>query len=296
MQSEKIVSVAIPVYNGEAYLELALQTLVYQDYPFLEIIIADNCSTDKTPEICQKFRAKDKRIRYIRNDTNLGALVSFNNLISEASGDYFMWLASDDMREPSFISGLVKLLEDPSVSIAFCIPNAIDEQGIFLGDAPKFKQLIGKNTFDGLCRYILQGEIWGKANLIYGLMRRDQVLETKGIRMWGWGEWGSDMHFVFLMLTKGKVALLDSVLFYKRIVGFVPKESEKPNIKRISWSMFFPLRPKFKAFVKPYYIFIGYMFGYVQIAFRARLNLFEKITILLLSLYRIIIYPIKYSN
>jgi glycosyltransferase involved in cell wall biosynthesis len=302
MDHEKIVSVGVPVFNGERFLRNALQSLLDQDYPYLEIIISDNSSTDGTANICKEFMSKDKRIKYSRNSCNIGGAANFNKLIDAASGEYFMWFACDDLLKQNYVSKLVQLLDDKSNSIAFCIPNAIDENGKFLGDAPKFKQLVGKNKFDGLCRFLLQGEIWGKANITYGLMRRKQIQKTKGFKTWGWGEWGGDMHLVFNLLTMGKLVLQEEILFYKRITGYMKPTSQTApktpysGVKtalRYYKSTLNLFKIKLIAEIKSFFMFSGYLVGYVQIAFQSDLNLFQKFILSMLCLYRAIIYPVR---
>src|SRR2546425_9420098 len=93
------VSVGLPVYNGERYLAEALDSLLTQSYEDFELIICDNASTDRTGEIARSYAAKDKRVRYARNDKNLGAGGNFRRGFALASGEYFRWAASDDVCE-----------------------------------------------------------------------------------------------------------------------------------------------------------------------------------------------------
>ena len=73
-----LVSIGLPVYNGERYLAEAIESLLAQDYQNIEIIICDNASIDTTPQICQQFQQKDSRIQYFQNKTNIGASNNFN--------------------------------------------------------------------------------------------------------------------------------------------------------------------------------------------------------------------------
>ena len=68
-----LVSLAIPVYNGKAYLVDAITSCLAQDYDNFELIISDNASTDGTERICREFATKDARVKYFRNEKNLGA-------------------------------------------------------------------------------------------------------------------------------------------------------------------------------------------------------------------------------
>jgi GT2 family glycosyltransferase len=72
------VSIELPVFNGEEFLSSAIASILAQTYPDFELIISDNASTDRTETICREYAASDRRIRYYRNDRNLGAAVNFN--------------------------------------------------------------------------------------------------------------------------------------------------------------------------------------------------------------------------
>lgn len=115
-----IATIGIPVYQGENYLDETLQAARAQDYGALEIVVADNASTDATPEIIASHVAVDDRVRVITNLENLGAAENYNIAFRESRGKYFAWNAHDDYTSPDFISEGVKVLEnDPTAVIAF---------------------------------------------------------------------------------------------------------------------------------------------------------------------------------
>src|SRR5215467_3755986 len=97
------VSLAIPVYNGGRFIAETIRSILNQDYENFELIITDNASTDRTEEICREFSASDRRIKYIRNDHNLGAGPNFNRGFELSSGYYFKWCACDDLLSPNFV-------------------------------------------------------------------------------------------------------------------------------------------------------------------------------------------------
>ena len=106
-----LVSIGLPVFNGEKSLSNALNSLLKQDYANLEIIISDNGSTDRTSQICKDFMQKDSRIKYYRSSENRGSNWNFNRVFELSSGKYFMWAAHDDLRELSFVRVCVEKLE-----------------------------------------------------------------------------------------------------------------------------------------------------------------------------------------
>jgi glycosyltransferase involved in cell wall biosynthesis len=135
VESEKIptISIGIPVYNGENYLEQTLQSLLAQTCKDFEIIITDNASNDRTREICQKYVALDPRVRYFRNATNLGCTGNFNIVFQYARGKYFKWAPHDDLYDPKFLEKCVEPLErDPGIILCYARTSIIDENGKFV--------------------------------------------------------------------------------------------------------------------------------------------------------------------
>lgn len=114
-----LVSVGVPVFNGEATLDRALGALVRQSYQNLEIVIGDNGSEDRTEEICRRFAASEPRCTYVRSPVNRGAAENFGDLFRRSSGSLFMWTAADDELDPLFVeSGVEYLKQNPAVVLA----------------------------------------------------------------------------------------------------------------------------------------------------------------------------------
>jgi glycosyltransferase involved in cell wall biosynthesis len=124
------VSIGVPVHNGEKFLAAALESLLRQTFVDLEVVVSDNASTDATPEIVQAFARRDPRVRYHRNQTNIGAAPNFNLTVDLARGEFFKWAAHDDVLAPSFVERCVEALDrDPSLVLAYPKVKYIDEQG-----------------------------------------------------------------------------------------------------------------------------------------------------------------------
>src|SRR5215207_1517689 len=105
------VSVGLPVYNGENYLAEAIDSVLAQTYQNFELIISDNASTDSTEEICRDYAARDRRIRYFREPQNRGAAWNFNHTFELARGEYFKWVAHDDVIGPQYLARTVDQLD-----------------------------------------------------------------------------------------------------------------------------------------------------------------------------------------
>ncbi|MDB0021068.1 glycosyltransferase family 2 protein [Candidatus Pseudothioglobus singularis] len=127
-KSKPLVSICIPVFNGENYLLECVNSALQQDYSNLEILIMDNFSTDSTQLIVSKI--DDNRMRYVRNNKNIGALNNFSKCVDECLGEYFVLLPHDDLLLPGFVSEYVKRLQDKAVGLVYSSVNVINAKGI----------------------------------------------------------------------------------------------------------------------------------------------------------------------
>lgn len=106
-----IISIGLPIYNGEYFLRKSLDSILSQTIENFELIISDNGSTDKTSEICLEYIKKDKRINYFRQEKNIGPLRNFTFVLNKAKAKYFAWTAVDDYILPTFIEKNILILE-----------------------------------------------------------------------------------------------------------------------------------------------------------------------------------------
>ena len=99
----RLLSVGLPVYNGENYLESALDAVLGQTLDDFELVVCDNASTDRTPELVLSRASTDARIRYVRHPENLGAAPNYNStLAASEQSRYYVWIAHDDVVYPRF--------------------------------------------------------------------------------------------------------------------------------------------------------------------------------------------------
>jgi glycosyltransferase involved in cell wall biosynthesis len=127
-----VVSIGVPVYNGERFVGEALTSLLAQDFGDIEVVVSDNASTDGTEEICRDLAASDRRLRYVRHPVNRGGAANFNAAFHLRHPDarYFKWAASDDVHDPAYLSTVLEALRsDASAVVGHCRTSDIDEQG-----------------------------------------------------------------------------------------------------------------------------------------------------------------------
>ncbi len=177
------VSIGLPVYNGEDFLKYALDSLLSQTFRDFELIISDNASTDNTPKICQEYVLRDKRIRYIRQNNNMGALWNFNFVLKESNKEYFIWVASDDKLHPEFLQKNIDILEKNKnvvCSIGDVIYSDVINYEFKLNNDTKkiFRQRYVKSTYGTYESKVRTYLKFFQASMIYGLYRRDKLQKS----------------------------------------------------------------------------------------------------------------------
>ncbi len=125
-----VISILLPVYNGERYLEEAINSALSQSFSDFELIMSDDDSKDGSREIIERFRKQDSRINFVRNEENKGLFANYNQCLSMASGKYIKPFAQDDIFAPAAIERMLELMEgDDSIALVSCACNIIDAQG-----------------------------------------------------------------------------------------------------------------------------------------------------------------------
>jgi len=223
------VSIGLPVFNGENYLEKALDSILAQTYSDFELIISDNASTDRTAEICRAYAAKDERIRYFRNETNLGAAKNFNRVFELSSGEYFKWAAHDDLCTPGYLERCVEILDrEPDVVLCYPKTSIIDQNGEFV-----------KNYFDGFNlrspkpheRFQDFFHAPGLCNPIFGLIRASALKRTPLIGSYT----ASDRVLLGELALLGQFYEVPEYLFFRRNHTQTSVRANPDLVERIAW-------------------------------------------------------------
>jgi glycosyltransferase involved in cell wall biosynthesis len=204
------VSIGIPVYNGEKYLEDALNSILKQTYKDFELIFADNASNDRTRKICLGYAQMDPRVRYHRNERNIGAAPNHNLLFHLARGEYFKWAAYDDVIAPDFLARCVEVLDNhPDVVLCMPMTGRIDENGKYLGN---YEYIAGADLPDRLKGFRNFALYNRSGNFIYGLMRASSLSQTSLHGSYP----SSDLTFLAELALYGKFHVLPEYLFFRR--------------------------------------------------------------------------------
>ncbi|TGU70059.1 glycosyltransferase family 2 protein [Geomonas terrae] len=119
--TQPLVSVCIPAYNGAAFIGQTLESVIAQSYENVEILVGNNCSTDATGEIIDRFCARDPRVVHVRHEKNLGYVGNLNTLFAMAKGEYVAFYHADDVYQPTLVQKEVEILDaNPEVGAVFC--------------------------------------------------------------------------------------------------------------------------------------------------------------------------------
>jgi glycosyltransferase involved in cell wall biosynthesis len=209
--SAPLLGIGLAVYNGEKYLRQALDTLLAQDINDLELVISDNASTDRTQAICMEYAAADSRIRYSRNDRNIGAASNFNRVFELSRGKYFMWGSDDDLWDPRFARLCVERLErSPQAVLCTSVLGLIDEEGSALTGWP-YRNL----DTEGMSVESRVHELIARtsATSIYGVIRHESLRAT-GLMS---PDFGSDIRVLLELLLMGESLVVRETLFHYRL-------------------------------------------------------------------------------
>jgi Glycosyl transferase family 2 len=182
------ISIGLPVYNGEKFLPEVIENFLSQTFADIEIVIGDNASTDSTPQICRAYAARDTRVRYFRNEKNLGAIVNFNRVFELAQAPLFKWAAHEDLYLGTYLGSCVRIVENPDV-LAHSGTALIDEKWCHLSIRPHPTSFMDPRTGAGQPGHRRQLSCFGAllagaverpvGSHMFGVMRREALAQTQ---------------------------------------------------------------------------------------------------------------------
>jgi glycosyltransferase involved in cell wall biosynthesis len=212
LNANPFVTVGVPVYNGEAYLREALNSILNQTFRDFELIISDNASTDRTQEICEAYAAREPRIEYLRNSRNVGAAENYNIVFRAARGRYFKWAAHDDTCAPEFLELCISELErDESVVLCYPTTMIVDQAGGHLGEYTREIEYMGATPAQRFRDWMYRRP-GGECNAVFGVMRTATLAQTPLIGKY----MASDVILLGEMVLRGKVRKIPETLFFRR--------------------------------------------------------------------------------
>ena len=223
------VTIGLPVFNGENFLAEAVESILTQTFMDFELVISDNASTDRTEQICRDFAARDSRIRYFRNNENMGASWNFNRVFELARGVYFKWAAHDDRCEPEYLERCVKVLdENAEVVLAYPRALSIDMQGNL---CPSGEHDLHEDAPDPWERFRFLIWVEHGCTLIFGLIRADVLRKTPLMGSYI----GSDRILIAELSLHGPFRRIPEMLFIHRDHAARSVRAYELGLPRLAW-------------------------------------------------------------
>jgi glycosyltransferase involved in cell wall biosynthesis len=210
VSASPLITIGLPVYNSERYLRQSLDSLLAQTYTDFLLVISDNASTDGTARICREAAAADRRIRYFRNDTNIGNPGNFNRVFKLTTTRYLKWSTADDFWEATFLERALDVMEGDS-TLALCYPQAVlvDADG---GNPHNYDDVLHLVQEDPADRFL---SLIARIRLVHqhlGLIRTSHLRQTHLLG----AHVASDVNLLAELILYGKFFELPHRLFFRR--------------------------------------------------------------------------------
>lgn len=224
-----LVSIGLPVHNGEPYLAQAIESLLGQTYGDFELIISDNASTDSTKDICEEYAARDRRITYARKEQNEGAAANYMATLQRAQGRLFKWAAHDDVCRPTFLERCVTALdEDPQAVLAYPQAVWIDEHGHVTGSEPSRPRL---NDDEPATRLAHMADLNTRLIPLFGVIRRTALHAVRPHGRYP----GADRILLVELVLHGRFVEIPQPLFEFRVHSAQYSSSQLSSQFKSSW-------------------------------------------------------------
>lgn len=206
------VTFAMPVYNGEPYISQTIESLLSQSFKDFELLITDNASTDETQRICEEFAASDSRVRYVRNEQNLGAAGNYNRGFELSRGEFLKWCAHDDLLSADYLEKTVAALDaHPEAIMAYGWTQMIDTDNNEIVDATP-TILENMDSTDSVDRFMHTVKMGGSCGGIFGLFRKSALARSTLHR----GYYQSDRALLSELALMGPFAYVEDCTFFNR--------------------------------------------------------------------------------
>jgi len=210
--SEPKVIIGLPVYNGQKYLGSAIESHLAQSFGDFSLVISDNGSTDATPDICNDYAMKDKRVKFLRSAENRGLLWNHRRVMEaiESPKQYFRWAGGDDIMEPALLQTMVSVLETrPEVVAVMPDTKNIDGEGEIIGSMAPTLDLQSTNAYERARKIRLASY---QHVIAYGLLRASTLEAMRtGPNYIGW-----DPIFIWELAIRGQVVQAEGPALLRR--------------------------------------------------------------------------------
>ena len=125
MSASPLITIGLPVFNGERFVDQAIESALAQTFSEFKLVVSDNASTDTTVEIVRDYAKRDHRIELIINSINRGGAWNFNRVFAESRSPYFRWAAADDMLAPTLLERSIEVLDSTTEDVVLVYPQTL---------------------------------------------------------------------------------------------------------------------------------------------------------------------------
>lgn len=241
------VSIITPVYNSEKFLKNTIESVINQTHKEWELILVDDCSTDKSKEIIQEYMKCEKRVKYYKLDENSGAAVARNYGLKKSTGRFIAYLDADDLWVNDKLKKQIQFMLDNSYGFTCTDYEVIDENGNSKNKIVNMPKKINynlflRNTIIQTVGVMVDTEKISKELLKMPLIRRRQDAAT-------WCQ----------MLKQGFncYGLNDNLAMYRRVTNSL--SSNKLKAIKGTWYLYRNIEKL--SLIKSCYCFVGYAFN-----------------------------------
>jgi glycosyltransferase involved in cell wall biosynthesis len=229
MSEEALLTIGLPVFNGQNYLESALESLKKQSFKNFKVVVSDNCSTDDSVKIAQSYVNDDSRFTLIKHKENIGGAGNFNSVFKECTTPFFKWMAHDDILHINYLEKCMALatMSDESFVMFDSYANKIDHDGNFIGSYLKEIKL-SANSASGRFYRILWADYFSE---IFAIIRTSSIKQSR----MHLNKLGSDRHFVSEILLNGGIKYVPEELFHRRHHDQSYCNAIEDNSAKLAW-------------------------------------------------------------
>jgi len=198
------ITIGLPVYNRDHSIKKVIESILDQSFENFDLLISDNASTDNTEKICRDFAKKDKRIRYFRQEENIGMNPNFKFVLDNAlpKAKYFMWAASDDLRSLSFLERNISFLRNNENYIGSMSPSYHESKSnnnkrdVFSIEGSQYERI---NNFFKFA--------WRSHGIFYSVIKKEIIQQTSCyLEDYIAADWVVD----FFLINYGQIARIES--------------------------------------------------------------------------------------
>jgi glycosyltransferase involved in cell wall biosynthesis len=203
--SDPFVTIAIPTFNRAALVKSCIAAALAQSYPYFEVFVSDNASTDDTPNVLKAF--DDRRLRSTRQQTNIGLVGNWNACLAQAKGEYVVFVSDDDIVEPWLLDRCIDVIRsEPGVPIVIALSDRLFSRGYTLNGTSHRR--LGTGIWDGteILAEILDGSVFAPMCTI---LIRTEALRARGGFPVDWGPCTLDQATWFPLLLTGRAGLVN---------------------------------------------------------------------------------------